>query len=494
MRKFLALFVILCASLHLSAQSSPEKTHWFDGYNYYTSYKPQDGVYHFQGESADGRNKFSFYIKNTIDGPLVKEDENNKGFLPFRGGSYDSMAILDMVGGGKVFTIYDSNFFDDNFNVVWTLVQTTKSKGDCLASQLWHTEQPVEWNMKNMITNPYYLATLSKTQLRVAEESLYGRNRSDIEDLNYKLILTELCIPDYSRYKITDLDYMMSVSDYDFKVVRDAYEFLTAIQSGAKIKVADNATINLTDALNISENFRTSDRRWIGEAYTDLTRLSEPAVVSESVFNGRQLTIVNYENITIKGGVNSRIVVDPAYAFVLNFVNCTNITIENLTMGHTVEGYCTGGVIGLTNSSAITIKSCDLYGCGAYGIVSQESPFLMEKSIIRDCSYGIMQLYGVSYAEFNECDFFRNREFSMVEIDGNSSNIQFNHCRFAQNQGVLFAVDTDVEVRASEIHHPIADGFGSENNILIDESTGVFVDNEPLEDRGIGPQKSNSVY
>ena len=105
-----------------------------------------------------------------------------------------------------------------------------------------------------------------------------------------------------------------------------------------------------------------------------------------------------------------------------------------------------------------------------------------------------MQLYGVSYAEFNECDFFRNREFSMVEIDGNSSNIQFNHCRFAQNQGVLFAVDTDVEVRASEIHHPIADGFGSENNILIDESTGVFVDNEPLEDRGIGPQKSNSVY
>lgn len=494
MRKIFALFVILCAGLHLSAQTSPEKTYWFDGYNYYTLYEQQNGVYYFQGESADSRNKFSFYIKNTIDGPLLKEDENNKGVIPFRGAGYDSMAISDMIGGNKVFTIYDSNFFDENFNVVWTLVQTTKSKGDCLASQLWHTEQPVEWNMKNMITNPYYLATLSKTQLRAAEESLYGKNRSEIEDLNYKMVLTELSIPDYTRYKITDLDYIINESDHDFKVVRDAYEFLTAIQSGAKIKIADNVTINLTDALNIGENFRTSDRKWIGEAYTDLTKFSEPVVVSESVFNGRQLTIVNYENITIKGGMNSHVVVDPAYAFVLNFVNCTNITIENLTMGHTEEGYCTGGVIGLTNSSAITIRSCDMYGCGAYGIVSQDSPFLMEKSIIRDCSYGIMQLFGVTHAEFNECDFFRNREFSMVEIDGNSSSIQFNHCRFAQNQGVLFAVDTDIEIRNSEIHHPTADGFGNENNVLIDEATGVFVDNEPLEDRGIGPKRNYSAY
>ena len=421
MRNLITLFVILCATLHISAQTSQDKTHWFDGYNYYTSYEHQKGVYHFKGESADGTNKFSFYIKNTIDGPLVKEDENNKGFLPFRGGSYDSMAISDMIGGHKVFIIYDSNFYDDNFDVVWTLVQTNKSKGECLATQLWHTEQPVEWNMKNMITNPYYLSTLSKTQLRAAEESLYGKNRSDIEELNYKLVVTELTISDYNRYKITDLEYMINESDNDFKVVRDAYEFLTAIKSGAKIKVADNVTINLTDALNISENFTDGDRKWIGEAYTDLSKSFEPAVVSEYVFNGRQLTIVNYHNITIKGGFNSHIVVDPAYAFVLNFINCTNITIENLTMGHTEEGYCTGGVIGLTNCTDIAIKSCDLYGCGAYGIVSQESTFIMEKSIIRDCSYGIMQLYGVRHAEFNECDFFRNREFSLVDERGRES-------------------------------------------------------------------------
>ncbi len=494
MKKFVTLFVFLCASIHLSAQSAPEKTNWFDGHNYYTATSLDGGGYHFQGESADGQNKFSFYIKNTIDGPLVKEDENNKGFLPFRGGSYDSMAFSDVIIGQKVLTIYDSNFYDDNFDAVWILVQTKKSKGDCLASQLWHTEQPVEWNMENMITNPYYLSTLSKTQLRAAEESLYGKERSPIEDLNYKLVCTELSVPDYARYKITDIGYLKSEGDYDFKVVRDAYEFLTAIQSGAKIKVADNVTINLTDALNISENFRTGDRKWIDESYSDLTRYLEPAVASESVFNGRQLTIINYENITIKGGVNSHIVVDPAYAFVLNFVNCTNISIENLTMGHTEEGYCTGGVIGLTNSSAIIIRSCDLYGCGAYGIVSQESPFLMEKTIIRDCSYGIMQLYGVNYAEFNDCDFFRNREFGMVEIDGNSSGIQFNRCRFAQNQGVLFAIDTNIQIRTSEIHHPSADGFGNENNVLIDEATEVFVDNEPLKERGIGPKKGESVY
>ena len=59
--------------------------------------------------------------------------------------------------------------------------------------------------------------------------------------------------------------------------------------------------------------------------------------------------------------------VNPRYAFCLKFVNCSNCEVENLTIGHTVGGFCSGGVIGAEQSS-VTVKDCDLYGCGTYGL------------------------------------------------------------------------------------------------------------------------------
>lgn len=55
------------------------------------------------------------------------------------------------------------------------------------------------------------------------------------------------------------------------------------------------------------------------------------------VFDGRQLTLVNFSDLIIKGGKNASIEVDPRYAFCFNLVNCDHVQLLNLTIGHTEE-------------------------------------------------------------------------------------------------------------------------------------------------------------
>lgn len=490
MKRFVTLFVILFSGFLLSAQPANTEKYWFDGYNYYVSEKIGERVYLFTGESADNENHFSFLIEETIDGPRVRKDENNSGHVPPRI-PYEYRAQKSEVMGNQVVKI-----LNDNFQTVWTLIGTDKDHRDCLATQLWHKDQSVEWNMKNMIFNTHYLSTLSKTQLRYMKETLSSKESlSGIESINLSLIESELEVPDYDRYIIADYIAQMDSEDKGFTIVHTALDFINAIETGARIKVADNTVINLSDILREYNAFNVSGRMWLDNSETDITRISGPTIVSEFVYDGRQLNLVNFYDMVIKGGYNSHIVVDPAYAYVINFVNCNDITIENLTMGHTVEGYCMGGVIGMENCNPLNIYHCDLYGCGAYGIVARKSSFCVDFTIIRDCSYGIMQLYEIKAGQFNCCDFFRNREFSMVEIDGNSSPIYFSDCRFAQNQGVLFATDVEITITNSIIRHPDPDALGSVYKVNVDDATQIFFDNQSLPyNKEVGPTKQPTSY
>jgi len=182
------------------------------------------------------------------------------------------------------------------------------------------------------------------------------------------------------------------------------------------------------------------------------------------------------------GDYNSHIVVDPAYAYVLNFVNCQNIKLQNLTMGHTQEGYCTGGVVGLKNCTKANISYCDLYGCGAYGLVSENSENVgMYNSVIRDCSYGILQLFNTKEVVFENCDFIRNKEYTMVEVDSNCRDLLFSECRFAQNKGVLFDLRAQIRMENCLTHHPDADKLGNLDAHLANKATTrVVITDLPL--------------
>ena len=114
------------------------------------------------------------------------------------------------------------------------------------------------------------------------------------------------------------------------------------------------------------------------------------------------LVITGVNNLTITSSSEDRtehtISAVPRYADVLSFEFCTNVTLENMTCGHTVEpGYCMGGVLGFKDCRNTIVRNCGLYGCGILGVIARGGDSLqILDSDIYECSDG-----GVSLVDIN---------------------------------------------------------------------------------------------
>ena len=174
-------------------------------------------------------------------------------------------------------------------------------------------------------------------------------------------------------------------------VVTTADEFLAAIGPNKEI-VIDTALLDLSTASHYGGTAASSYYYW-----------SDP-------FDGPQLNITGVDNLTIrgKGGADVNVIsAVPRYAHVLNFEVCTNITVKELTAGHTVEpGYCAGGVLMFTGCSNVNIENTGLYGCGTIGINAQMCRnMVIQDNDIYECSQGGISLYQVKNAQMNRNTF-----------------------------------------------------------------------------------------
>ena len=249
-------------------------------------------------------------------------------------------------------------------------------------------------------------------------------------------------------------DFQSPTEEKDYIRVATAEGFLNAIGSDRNILIAADTEINLTPALSDAANFRTSYRLWMPDATAIIKGKS--CIVSEEVFDGRQLTLIGFKNLVIRGERNSRITVEPRYSFCLNFIDCENCTVDNLTIGHTEGGYCQGGVIGISGGGSNKVTNCDLYGCGTYGLeIEGTEGFDMFSSNIHDCTYGIMQLRSSRNVHFTHSDFFNNREFDLIGSLG-CEGLSFEDCRFFANWGdsPLFSIDNEFRLSGCAIYHP----------------------------------------
>ena len=243
--------------------------------------------------------------------------------------------------------------------------------------------------------------------------------------------------------------------DDDYIRVSTAEQFLNALGSNRNVLVAKDTEIDLTPVLNDESRFRTRYKMWMPDASNGIGDGRE-AVVSEEVFDGRQLTLVNMKQLVIEGEQNARLVVDPRYAFCLNFVDCRQCTVSNLTIGHTEGGYCEGGVIGVKRGWRNVVTDCDLYGCGTYGLdLEGTNSFSLYSSNIHDCTYGIMQLRDCEAVHSTHCDFFNNGEFTLIESHGCTGTV-FEDCRFFSNWGdaPLFGFDRAFILLGCAVYHP----------------------------------------
>lgn len=199
--------------------------------------------------------------------------------------------------------------------------------------------------------------------------------------------------------------------------VSTAGEFLEAIAPGAVIELAPGI-YNLTEYFGV-----VSD-----EISGYVTR--------GFCADGWQAEINRVENLTIRGaeGGKTEVVVEPRHANVLYFSNCSDITIENITFGHTIEqGTCEGAVLTVDFCKNITLDGLDLYGCGSYGVTANYTTGMtLQASVIHDCSYGAVSLNACGDVAAKDCTFRDNSGFDLIDLY--SSFALFDGCTFTGNE------------------------------------------------------------
>ena len=167
-------------------------------------------------------------------------------------------------------------------------------------------------------------------------------------------------------------------------VVKTADEFLAALGSNKDI-VIDTPLLDLSTATSYQSQIAGEGYYW-----------TDP-------FDGPELTICELDNLTIRGkdGKAANVIsAVPRYAQVLRFQNCSNVTVEDLTAGHTKEpGYCIGGVLDFEGCGNVTVTNTGLFGCGTIGIIGNQCRNMeLTDNEIYECSYGGISLGQVKYA------------------------------------------------------------------------------------------------
>lgn len=385
-------------------------------------------------------------------------------------------------------------FYVEEHTIGQTIVLTTGNIVTCTEQERVAEEESDPMSLlSSWIMNQHYLSSIVPDDLQYMADHLRGLQRRDfIEQTNLQLIgyaLTWGLGADGREPGEEDMG-VQSAGDAldDIITVNNEREFLAALGSNRTVRIADGTTLFLSNLLNDEAFFSQPGRAWRNDYYAERSG-SKQLIVSCERFDGRQLDLVNIHNLTIKGGRNCHIVVSPRYANVLNFYSCNNIKIENLTIGHTEEGYCEGGVIYAEGSSDIRVSDCDLYGCGTYGFETHGVDNLfVERTIVHDCSYGIMTLHSSQYCVFQDCDFVRCRKFDLIEMDDGCRFIGFQKCRFAQNKGTLFANACPIVLNDCEVYHEDGVGSGYELIEYSGKDTTFDGDISQLPARNIGPK------
>ena len=250
--------------------------------------------------------------------------------------------------------------------------------------------------------------------------------------------------------------------------VANAKEFLAALGSDRTIIMAAGGfhLSGWDPEVEYPSQSITDDLGYLDE--NKMIKLRE-GITWEGSFDGGELNLTGVRNLTIIGDEDggTAITVDPRYAFVMKFVNSSNIVLKNLTAGHTEGGYCEGGVYGFDNCSDITISGNAMYGCGTMGLeLNHVRGMTVEDSVIYECTYHIMDIRNSQDIIFNKSVFRDNMEFTMVNLD-KVEGVSFHFCHFIDNTGQMFNVSNSKKVVVADTK------FSSNTDDNIPSSRGV---------------------
>ena len=126
--------------------------------------------------------------------------------------------------------------------------------------------------------------------------------------------------------------------------------------------------------------------------------------------DGPGLVIDGVKGLTIKAAAGDPketvISAVPRYANVLEFRNCTDVSLIGFTAGHTeAPGSCSGGVLRFQDCDGIRVDACRLYGCGILGVDCYRcTGFGCHETEIYECSQGAVHISFTDGISFVGCD------------------------------------------------------------------------------------------
>lgn len=269
--------------------------------------------------------------------------------------------------------------------------------------------------------------------------------------------------------------------------VKTARQFIEAIGPDRTIVIDTKAPFNITEALDMLVEEGRINR---GHTYYSMTDEDDPITTPPSPtaldhvtyapnFDGNTLQIRDVSGLTIRAKKEKALLLaTPRYANVLEFIECENIKLDHIILGHTEEGYCDKGVIEFDGSIGITIDDCEFFGCGTEGFVFQLcAGVTVNRSTIYDCSYHTMHIFNSNFLRFNDCRFYNNREFEQIGVIG-SSEVVFTHCQFDNLQGELFYMDDYVQFYGCVFHDceikPVTSEFTTQDYAILRNCSTAF--------------------
>ena len=194
----------------------------------------------------------------------------------------------------------------------------------------------------------FFKYTQDKTA-NIVDQAGRKLNLSDLSRMEYKAHTGPVIEKKEPKvHKIFGKKNSKGITEYHVQNVDD---LLQAISSNSIIYLS-SGNFELSKAKNYARNGQYYSWEDIGHEFT--------------------LKIHGIKNCSIigKGKDKTTISTSDRYADVLNFANCENVAVRNITAGHipNVPSSCAGDVLVFNNCKNILVDKCAIFGCGVNGI------------------------------------------------------------------------------------------------------------------------------
>ncbi|MBQ6303622.1 MAG: right-handed parallel beta-helix repeat-containing protein [Clostridiales bacterium] len=212
-------------------------------------------------------------------------------------------------------------------------------------------------------------------------------------------------------------------------------EFLAAIGPNTVIEL-DEGIYDLSQASDYDKESKSDYYSW------------------DSDYSTPQLVIHDVKDLTIRGaGIGkTTIAAVPREANVIVFRRCSNLTVTDLTAGHT-DGfdYCMGGVLFIESCDDVNIDKCGLYGCGTIGVKGLSCEKLnVTNCDIYECSssaidVGYCEDVFVSHCDIHDIGLKGDFDGYYLFCADFGSDLTVYNCKIHDNktEGLLYACEAE---------------------------------------------------